>query len=226
MAQAALTPIRRNVSLTKEVVERLRRAIMTGELPEGAPLPEAQTAAKFGVSRVPVREALVELERQGLVQFESNGRARVRPFTDEDAAEILSLRQTMQTMAARLAAEKLTDADVERLEGILARARETKDLADFSALDSAFHDEIVTIARHRRLSRFWTDLRAQMEWWLSRLHRQREKLTHDVRKATLASHKEMLDVLKSRNPKAAADLMELHCSWKGWPPQEASGSRH
>lgn len=219
MGQAALTPIRRNVSLTKEVVERLRRAIVTGELAEGAALPEAQTAAKFGVSRVPVREALVELERQGLVQFESNGRARVRAFTDEDAGEILSLRQTMQTMAARLAAEKLTDADVGRLEAILAKARDTKDLADFSALDSSFHDEVVTIARHRRLSRVWTDLRPQMEWWLTRLHRQREKLTHDVRKATLASHKEMIEVLKTRKPKAAADLMELHCSWKGWPPE-------
>jgi len=219
MSPAALTPIRRNVSLTKEVVERLRRAIVTGELSEGSPLPEAQTAAKFGVSRVPVREALVELERQGLVQFEPNGRARVRAFTDEDAGEILSLRQAMQTMAARLAAEKLTDADVERLEAILAKARDTKDLVDFSALDSSFHDEVVTIARHRRLSRVWTDLRPQMEWWLTRLHRQREKLTHDVRKATLASHKEMIEVLKTRKPKAAADLMELHCSWKGWPPE-------
>lgn len=222
MAPAALTPIRRNVSLTKEVVDRLRRAILTGELPEGASLPEAQTAAKFGVSRVPVREALVELERQGLVQFEANGRARVRPFTDEDEAEILSLRATLQTMAARLAATKLTEADVERLEAILAKAKETRDLTDFSALDTAFHNEIVVIASHKRLTRVWNDLRAQMEWWLSRLHRQREKLTHDVRKATLASHREMLEVLKTRKPQAAADLMEEHCSWVGWPPKDAS----
>jgi DNA-binding GntR family transcriptional regulator len=219
MAQAALTPIRRNVSLTKEVVERLRRAILTGELAEGSPLPEAQTAAKFGVSRVPVREALVELERQGLVQFETNGRASVRPFTDEDESEILSLRATLQTMAARIAATKLTDADVGRLEAILAKAKETKDLTDFSALDTAFHNEIVVIANHRRLTRVWVDLRAQMELWLSRLHRQREKLIHDVRKATLASHKEMIEVLKTRNPKAAGDLMERHCSWKDWPPE-------
>jgi len=219
MAEAALTPIRRNVSLTKEVVERLRRAILTGELIDGAPLPEAQTAAKFGVSRVPVREALVELERQGLVQFEANGRASVRPFTDEDETEILSLRATLQTMAARLAATKLTDADVARLEAILARAKDTRDLTDFSALDTAFHHEIVVIANHRRLSRVWADLRAQMERWLSRLHRQREKLTHDVRKATLASHQEMIEVLKTHNPKAAGELMEAHCSWKDWPPK-------
>lgn len=219
MAQAALTPIRRNVSLTKEVVERLRRAILTGELAEGASLPESQTASKFGVSRVPVREALVELERQGLVQFEANGRATVRPFTDEDEAEILSLRATLQTMAARIAATKLMDADVARLEAILARAKETRDLTDFSALDTAFHNEIVAIANHRRLTRVWVDLRAQMELWLSRLHRQREKLTHDVRKATLASHREMIEVLKTRNPKAAGERMELHCSWKDWPPE-------
>lgn len=219
MAHAALTPIRRNVSLTKEVVERLRRAILTGELAEGTTLPEAQTAAKFGVSRVPVREALVELERQGLVQFEENGRASVRPFTGEDEAEILSLRATLQTMAARIAATKLTDADVGRLEAILAKARDTKDLTDFSALDTAFHNEIVAIANHRRLTRVWVDLRAQMELWLSRLHRQREKLTHDVRKATLASHKEMIEVLKSRKPKLAAEMMERHCSWEDWPPE-------
>lgn len=218
MAQAALSPIRRNASLAKEVVERLKRAILKGELAEGATLPEAQTAAKLGVSRVPVREALVELERQGLVQFGDSGRAVVRPFTDEDLAEILSLRAVLQTMAARLAAERLTDADVARLEAILDEARETRDLTDFSALDSAFHDEIVAIARHRRLTRAWGDLRAQMELWLSRLHRQRERLTHDVRKATLSSHREMIEVLKTRKPRLAGELMERHCSWKDWPP--------
>lgn len=220
MAPAALSPIRRSTSLAKEVVERLRRAILNGELAGGTSLPEAQTASKLGVSRVPVREALVELERQGLVQFESNGRAIVRPFTDDDLTEILGMRATLQTMAARLAAEKLTEDDVERLEAILDRARETKDLTDFSGLDSAFHDEIVVIARHRRLSRIWNDLRAQMDLWLSKKHRQRERLTHDVRKATLESHKEMIDVLKTRKPKAAGELMERHCSWSGWPPSD------
>ncbi len=220
MAPAALSPIRRSAGLAKEVVERLRRAILNGELAGGTSLPEAQTAAKLGVSRVPVREALVELERQGLVQFESNGRAIVRPFTDDDLTEILGMRATLQTMAARLAAEKLTDDDVERLEAILDRARETKDLTDFSGLDSAFHDEIVVIARHKRLSRIWNDLRAQMDLWLSKQHRQREQLTHDVRKATLESHKEMIDCLKTRKPRAAGELMERHCSWSGWPPAD------
>jgi DNA-binding GntR family transcriptional regulator len=217
MADLALTPIRRSTSLTQDVMERLRKAILNGELAEGTSLPEALTATKLGVSRVPVREALVELERQGLVEFDRNGRACVRTFTPEDGAEIISLRAALQRMAARLAAEKLTDADVARLEDILARARDTRDLTAFSALDSAFHDEIVVIARHRRLSRLWTDVRSQFELWLVRIHRRREDKQHDVRQATLQSHREMIDVLKSRKPEVAADLMERHCDWSGYP---------
>src|SRR5262249_13872349 len=128
MADAALRPIRRNTSLTWEVIDRLSKAILSGELAEGSALPEALTATKLGVSRVPVREALVELERQGLVEFDENGRATVRAFTKEDVQEILSLRAALQRMAAALAAAKLTDADLERLEAILAKAARTKDL--------------------------------------------------------------------------------------------------
>jgi DNA-binding GntR family transcriptional regulator len=213
MADLALRPIRQRTSLTKEVTDRLRRAILTGELEEGATLPEAQTAAKLGVSRVPVREALVELERQGLVDFSRTGRACVRAFTTDDVAEIISLRANLQRMAARLAATKLTDGDLLCLEDILARARETQDLTAFSALDTAFHDEIVRIARHKRLSRLWDDVRSQMELWLARIHRRRESVKHDVRQATLSSHREMIDVLKTRQPDAAGDRMERHCTW-------------
>jgi|SRR5688572_840732 len=217
MADLALSPIRRNTSLTKEVFERLREAILKGDLKEGTSLPEAQTATKLGVSRVPVREALVELERQGLIEFDRNGRACVRAFTPEDVAEIISLRANLQRMAARLAATKMTDEDLRALEDILARARETHDLTAFSALDSAFHDEIVRIARHKRLSRLWEDVRSQMDLWLARIHRKRESLQHDVRQATLSSHLEMIEVLKTRQPDAAGDRMERHCSWSGYP---------
>ena len=213
MADLALSPIRRATSLTKGAIDRLRLAILTGELKEGTPLPEAQTASKLGVSRVPVREALVELERQGLVEFDRNGRACVRAFTPDDVAEIISLRANLQRMAARLAATKLTDADIAALEDILTRAAAENDLTAFSALDTAFHDEIVKIARHKRLSLLWDDVRAQMELWLARIHRRRESVKHDVRQATLSSHREMINVLKSRKPDAAGDLMERHCTW-------------
>jgi DNA-binding GntR family transcriptional regulator len=219
MAEAALTPIRRSGTLSTEVLDRLRRAILNGELAEGAALPEALTAMKLGVSRVPVREALVELERQGLVEFDPNGRACVRSFTEDDIQELLSLRSALQTMAARVAASRLSDADLERLEAILARAEKTGDLTEFSRLDTAFHDEIVAITGHRRLQRVWGDLRAQMELWLARLHHRRERKSHDVHEATIDAHRKMIDVLATRKPEAAAKLMERHCgSWSNHLP--------
>jgi DNA-binding GntR family transcriptional regulator len=211
MTELALSPIRRSVSLSQEVAARLHRAILSGAFAEGAPLPEAQTAHRLGVSRVPVREALVELERRGLVEFDDHGRACVKSFTEEDVAEILGLRATLQAMAAGLAASRLTPRDVERLESILARAARTRDLTKFSALDSAFHDEIVAIARHRRLSRAWTDLRSQMDLWLARSHRRRESARHDVRPVTLESHREIVEVLKTRRPDAASRRLQRHC---------------
>lgn len=217
MEDVALSPIRRGSSLSRTVTDRLRRAILSGELKEGASLPEAQTASKLGVSRVPVREALVELERQGLVEFDRNGRACVRAFTKEDVAEIISLRAALQRMAARLAATKHTEADLARLDAILERARETHEISAFSALDSEFHDEIVAIARHKRLLQLWTDVRSQMELWLARIHRRREDAIHDVREATLRSHRQMIDVLKTRKADVAGDLMERHCSWSEFP---------
>lgn len=213
MRATLLSPIRRR-SLGQETLERLRRAILAGELPGGTPLPEAATAAKLGVSRVPVREALVELERQGLVAFDSTGRTCVRRYSAEDIQEILTLRAALQTLAARHAALQVRPEDLRRLEALLERTAETVDLTELSALDTAFHDEIVAIARHQRLARAWADLRAPMELWLARLHRKREVLKRDVRDATVRAHRDFLKVLSRRDADGAARLMERHClSW-------------
>ena len=214
MRESVLTPVPRS-SLVQRTMERLRRAILGGELPGGSPLPEAATAAKLGVSRVPVREALVELERQGLVAFDATGRTCVRRTSVEDVQEILTLRAALQVLAARRAAERALPEDLRRLEAILAQTAETLDLTEFSALDTAFHDEIVAIARHQRLARAWADLRAPMELWLTRLHRRRDGLKRDVRNVTFRAHREFVKVLARRDPDEAARWMERHClSWK------------
>ena len=217
-AAATLSPIPRN-TLTQEVLDRLRRAILSGELAEGTALPETQTAQKLGVSRVPVREALVELERLGLVAFTGAGRACVRSFTDEDVHELFTFRAVLQTMAARHAAERLTGEDRQRLTAIVDRTERAHDLTEISRLDAAFHDEVVAIARHRRLTRVWNDLRAQLELWLARLHRRRDHVKHDVRAATVRAHRKMIDTLATRKPEAAGALMERHCSsWSEYLP--------
>lgn len=206
MIRSSLSPVPR-VTLTHEVTERVRRAILAGELTGGQSLTESALAARLGVSRVPVREALVELEREGLVVFNDRGRAAVREFTADDFAEIAGLRTTLQVMSAKLAAVRHTAEDLAALEDIVRRADETSDPTEFSRLDSAFHDEIVRVARHQRLAQCWNNLRAQMELWIARAHRG----THDVHARTIRAHTAMIDTLRARQPAEAGRLMETHC---------------
>jgi DNA-binding GntR family transcriptional regulator len=210
MTTTALLPVLRT-TLTREVAQRLRQAILSGELAAGQPLAEATMAARLNVSRVPVREALVELEREGLVVFNDRGRACVREFSEEDFAEIVSLRTTLQVMSAKLAAVKHTTEDLERLELMVQRADKTRDPTAFSRLDIAFHDEIVRIARHQRLYQCWSNLRAQMELWIARAHRQRERVQNDVHEETVRAHRAIIETLRSRCPDKAAKRMEGHC---------------
>jgi DNA-binding GntR family transcriptional regulator len=220
MAENTLTPVRRG-SLVLETLEQLKRVILSGALPEGAPLREVALAEKLGVSRVPIREALFELERQGLAVFEPSGRARVRSFTPRDVSEILSLRATLQAMAARQAALRMTDEGVKALEAILTKAAKTRDLTEFSALDTAFHDEVIRLADHRALARVWNDVRSQMELWLATMQRRRDRRRHDVRRETLRSHRKMIELLRSRRPDKAGAFMEHLCgSWEDMLPRE------
>ncbi len=209
MLASALLPVPRT-TLMREVAERLRQAILSGELAGGQPLPETTMAARLNVSRVPVREALVELEREGLVVFNERGRASVREFADEDFAEIISFRATLQVMSAKLAAVHHTAEDLERLEALVKRADKTRDPTEFSRLDIAFHDEIVRMARHQRLYQSWSNLRSQMELWMARAHRARQRVKHDVHEATMRSHRAIIAVLRTRNADEAGRQMEGH----------------
>jgi len=214
-----LGPLRRG-GLVQQAVDELRRVILSGELEAGTPLREVALAARLGVSRVPVREALLELERQGLVVFEPSGRARVRTFTPADVVEILSLRTTLQVMAARHAAARAPREGAAALEKALEEMRRAEDLTRFSLLDSAFHDEVVRLAGHRALERVWEDVRAQMELWLATMQRRRDRVRHDVRRETLRSHRKMIEILKSGRADRAAAFMEHLCgSWEDMVPR-------
>ena len=84
---------------------RLRKEIVSGYFPQGTALAEPTLAEHFRTSRAPVREALIALEREGLVTFEKTGRTRVRTIAAKDLREIMEARAALESMAARLASE-------------------------------------------------------------------------------------------------------------------------
>jgi DNA-binding GntR family transcriptional regulator len=114
----AIEPISRE-SVEERVAGRLRRLIVSGELPEGTPLVQRDLAQRLGVSQTPVRIGLSELERDGLVEVGETGRALVSRLTREDFEEIYAARLGLEGLAARVGVEGLADPDVERMRELL-----------------------------------------------------------------------------------------------------------
>src|SRR6187402_2437850 len=114
---------------------RLREMILAGELPSGARIAELAIVEKLGVSRTPIRAALVRLEQEGLLQALPNGGFAVRTFSERDVADAIEMRGTVEGLAARLAAERGVEA------GVLAQARECLDGVDALLRQPALDDE-------------------------------------------------------------------------------------
>lgn len=206
-------------TLAQTVVEQLRREIASGAYPPGQMLAEPTLAAAMGVSRAPVREALLELERDGLVAFDQRGRTRVCEMTVEDFEDIFMLRLALEPAAIAHAAKRLTSAQAESLAATIRSTSEATSLSELSKLDIEFHALIMEASGRPRLYAVWKTLRPQLELWLASLHRKHQRLTGKVREMTVASHTELLETLKTGKPETARRLMHRHVQgWFEWLP--------
>jgi DNA-binding GntR family transcriptional regulator len=213
-------------TLAESVASRLRREILSGELSPGTPVPEIATAEWLGVSRVPVREAMLVLEQEGLLVFGPRGRARVRSLSPGDHLEIFHARLPLEKAAARLAAERCTEEDFAALEANIAATRQARTLAEVSLLDLDFHELIFRAARSPWLFRFWNLLRGELALWLTRLHREEHSVTQRVRESTSDTHAEYLALLRAREGAAAEHHIDAHLRyWLEWMPMEEIGQR-
>lgn len=216
IVRASFAPIARR-TLGDDVLETLRRAIITGEFAPGQHLAEGALAQELGVSRAPVREAMMQLEREGLLLFNKRGAALVKAFTEDDFEEIFTLRLTLETAGARFACRNFDASDAERLEESIARTQSAVRLLEVTLLDVEFHDLIMQAARHTRLYSCWNHLRHQIEVWLARMHSEIDAPTQDTREKTVRHHGDLLESLRSSNEEEAAEAMHDHI--KSWGRQ-------
>lgn len=208
-----LNPVRRG-SLAKDVRSQLSRAIVSGDLPAGASLSEPALAEKLGVSRAPIREALIELELRGMVEFDDRGRTRVPTLTRDDLREILAVRTAIDPLAARLAAERRDAKSLSAIDRNLASTAAATTLAELSRLDTEFHGLIVQAAGNRRLLACWNVLEHQVELWITQMQRQREAVNPDTHDKTLSSHREIFDAIRTGPVERAEELARRHLA--GW----------
>lgn len=124
------------------VHERLRDAILRGEVPAGHTTTQANLASEFAIGRTPLREALRMLQREGLVVSEPNRRVRIAGLSASDAEELYVMRISLEAVAIRVTVPRLVSADLAELEGLLAQMAHYMQAADYSSFRKphrAFH---------------------------------------------------------------------------------------
>jgi DNA-binding GntR family transcriptional regulator len=172
-----------------------------------------------GVSQAPVREAIRDLVLLGFLETQPYKGTFVRSFTPEELWETYTVRAALESLAARLAAMHLTDADVQALQGILDKmmsAAHQQDRELLVELDNQFHEKILLISRNKTLYQFWKTL--QFGTWTIVTYR---KSSYDP--AYLAArHAELLKALESRDPEKATHVMQHHIEDMGKPPENMS----
>ncbi len=198
-------------SLGDEVVSRLRDAILNGSIAPGERLREENLAGMLQVSRGPIREALIRLEREGLVLISPNKGASVVRLSREDLDEVYSLRTALERLAV-IEAIKHPDTKcfpemqhcIDRMAVALLQSENAA--RDTASQDTLFHKALVQSAQHKRLYRHWMDLRPQIHWLLL----QRAITSADFREYAVSSHQAILSSLQAREEARTLALLEDH----------------
>jgi DNA-binding GntR family transcriptional regulator len=203
-----LLELRRGSTLSSLVAQEITRLIVDGTIPKGARLNESELAARFGVSRGPVREALRTIESDGLVVGIANRGVFVRDIDDRAASEIYDLRAALFAMAGWIVAPIATPELIARLKAIIATmqaAITARDLDSYYAANLAFHEAIVDATGNRRLKEQYDSLIQELH-----LYRRRSLVTPGRMVKSNAEHRAILDAIRRHDGDLAASRMRAH----------------
>ena len=195
-------------TMQKAAVEHLRSLILSGQLAPGQRLLQEELAEKLGISRTPIREALQQLASEGLVNISSYKGASVAEFSGSDLVEIYSVRIALESYAASLATQNITDADLEQLEVLMkemGRAFQNKDFDLLLEAHHQLHANIYAIAGRQRLFESivqYLDLSSRYQ----RLALSVGRGANDP----IKEHTDILETLRSRDAEAAGRILRTH----------------
>ena len=197
-------------SLVESVVRRREDDIITGRLAAGARLGEQALAARLGVSRGPLREALRRLEGRRLIVRRHNLGAHVAEITPEDLVDLLVVREALEGMACRLAAQAMTDAEIADLERLVTVQTEKERNAEYSpeyqAPNLDLHLRIVLGCRNRQIHHMlYGD-----PFYVLRVLRYRSSAIAVRTPQAVAEHRAIFAAIAARDPDTAEAAMRAH----------------
>lgn len=195
-------------SLRGKVYDRIREDILNGVYEEHEELKEATLGEKMGVSRTPVREALRQLELEGLVEIIPNKGARVTGITKKDIEDIYQIRYLLEGLSARWATEYITEEQIEKMEETLYLTEFHAKKGNFTQvyeLDSQFHELMYEASGSKMLNHILTDF----HMYVTRIRRTSLALDNRSKNST-EEHRAILDAIKARDAQKAEECAHNH----------------
>ena len=194
--------------LSARIADEIRSAVLSGEMRPGMRIRQELLAAKYGASRIPVREALKQLENEGLVVLAPNRGAWIADVNSEESIEVYKIREVVEPLAIFESIPHLTDADIAALDAMINELERTTTLERYLQLDREFH--LRTYSRARM-----PQLQAMVErFWNSTQHFRRQFVKETFAKNGLPfsdpQHLLLMDMIRSRDAEGARYMVHLH----------------
>jgi len=211
-------------SLPSAVADKLRDQIIRGEIPEGAQLRQDAIATQYHVSRIPVREALRQLDAEGLIAIVPNRGAIVPALSPSDIGELFSIRALLEPEVLKLSIPHLTEDDFSQADAVLRKyvseLRKPEHLSAWGRLNWQFHSILYSRANQPRFMAIIRNVNNSGE----RYTRLQLYLTHGVKRAN-DEHHNILELCRQRDVAAACELLREHIRHAGDSLKEALEQR-
>lgn len=196
--------LNKNQTLRESIADSLRDSIIQGALKPGIKISEPALALKFGISRTPVREAFRQLDSEGFLHILPRRGARVAPISEKDVREFYDVKAVLEGHAAKLAVERLSDKELEKMESLnnqMEKSNQTKDYKKVFQLHNEFHEVFLRASGNEQLHHLIRSL-------VSKFQRFRILLTIAGKiEGSLAQHREIIRAFRSKNGDDASRLV-------------------
>lgn len=196
----------------ERVYAYVKQAVLERHYEGGMLLTEGELAEAVGVSRTPVREALLRLEAEGLIKLYPKKGALVLPVSTQEITDVVETRLLVEEHAVRKAAASAPAGLIGRLEELLARQHEQAaagQLAEVAVSDRCFHAEIVRATGNAILVRLYDQLRdRQLRMGVAVMHAHPDRIAKNI-----TEHTELLDALRAGDAEIAAAAVRRHVGW-------------
>ena len=211
MNKTNISPINEKQTLSEQVFNELKESIISGEIAQGSKITEDMLAKKYGISRGPLREAIRKLEGIRLLVRIPHAGTRVVTLTASMMEEIYTVREALEGMSARLAAERMSDADIIQLQELLEKHHATIDQTDGKQYfqregDLDFHYRIALASNNQ----FLMQLLSSELYQLLRICRYQSSQAPERPIKALNEHRHIVAAIANRDPELAEILMRRH----------------